>query len=98
VIRRLQFYYENFGICTLRATAHVQRFDPNGKIYTDSQSDTVTFGSEEADGFEYSSFFDFQIAGEIVYIDLEREANAGPCYLYMFVPYIEDKGEKVEAK
>jgi len=98
VIRRLQFYYENLGVCTLTATVRVQRYDRNGNVFTDTQSSTVTIGTEEADGLEYSSFFDFQLAGEIVYVDIVREAEAGQCSLYMFVPFIEDKGEKVEAK
>jgi len=96
VIRRLQFYYENFGVCTLTATAQVQRYDRNGGVFTDQKTSTVTFGTVEADELEYSAFFDFQVAGEIINVTINREPNAGPCYLYMFVPFIEPKGEKVE--
>lgn len=97
VVRRLQFYYENVGVCTLSAVARVQRYDPSGNVFTDSQTSTVTFGTPAADGLEYSAFFDFQIAGEIVYVDIKRGTNAGPCSLFMFVPSIEDSGEKVES-
>jgi hypothetical protein len=96
VIRRLQFYYENLGQCVLTATATVQRYDRQGNVFTDSQSSTVTIGTPTPDGLEYSSFFDFQLAGEIVTLTITRAPSTGPCSLYMFVPSIEDKGEKVE--
>jgi hypothetical protein len=71
---------------------------PDGTVYTDTKSDTKTYGTAAADGREYSGFFDFQLAGEIIQVDITREADAGPCYLFSFIPLIEDKGEKVENK
>jgi hypothetical protein len=98
VIRRLQFYFEDLGVCTLTATATVQRYRDDGTIFLDVKKSVVTFGTPEATGMERSAFFDFQLAGEIIYVQIDREPDAGPCSIYQFVPFIEVKGEKVEAK
>jgi hypothetical protein len=96
VLRRLEVFYENLGVCNITATVTSISYRPDKTKFTDSASSIITLGDVSADGLEYSTFEDLQLAGEILLLSITRAVNAGSCSLIGFTPHFEDKGEKVE--
>ena len=96
VLRRLEVYYENVGVCTgLKLTLKSWRQTLTPPAF-DVNTDTITIGDASADLSERSAFFDVEMAGELIIGQLVRLAGTGPTSLIGFIPHFEDKGEKVE--
>lgn len=94
-LRRLQVFYENYGVATLTLTTSVFRPSVSPDNF-DQQVQSINIGTNAADLSERSAFFDVQTSGEIIIIQLSRAANGGPVSLIGFLPEFEEKGEKVE--
>jgi hypothetical protein len=92
-LARMEVYYENVGVCTgLKLDISVWR--PSDNAY-DTQSKTITIGDVSADLSERSAYFDVNMSGELIVIQLTRLASSGPVSLLGFVPWFSDRGEKV---
>lgn len=96
-LRRLEVYYENIGLCNqgLQLTLKAWRPTLNPPAF-DTQVVTISLGDASPDSSERSAFFDVNLSGEIIVMQLVRLANTGPVSLIGFIPHFEDKGEKVE--
>jgi len=99
VLRRLQVFYENVGVCTgLKLDVKSWRptlTPPPGQF--DTVTRTITIGNANADSEEMSAFFDVELAGELIVAQLTRLADTGSVSILGFIPHFEDKGEKVES-
>ena len=98
VLRRVQVFYENVGVCTgLKLDVKCWRptLTPAPGQF-DTVSDTITIGNTNADSEEMSAFFDVELTGDLIVMQLSRLANSGPVSILGFIPHFEDKGEKVE--
>jgi hypothetical protein len=97
-LRRIQVYYENYGIFTLTATVSVWRPSISADFF-DQKIVTVSAGSALADLSERTMFFDIQIAGEIILLQLSRAASSGPVSITGALPEFEEGGgEKVAGR
>jgi hypothetical protein len=94
-LRRVRFWYENFGVAVLTAT--VSSWRPSvGPDSFDQKVVSASFGTVLADQTERTGFFDVQISGEIIILQISRVAGGGAVSLTGFLPEFEDGGEKVE--
>jgi hypothetical protein len=94
-LRRIRFWYENFGVAVLTVT--VSSWRPNvGSDSFDQKTANASFGTVLADQTERTGFFDVQISGEIIIMQISRAGGGGAVSLLGFLPEFEDGGEKVE--
>jgi hypothetical protein len=94
-LRRIRYWYENYGVAVLTATVSSPR-PSQGVDFLDSKSATSSLGSVAADQSERTGFFDVQISGELIFLNISRVAGGGSVSLIGFLPEFEDGGEKVE--
>lgn len=95
-LRRIRYWYENYGVAVLTATVSSPR--PSvGPDSFDSKTANSSLGTVTADLTERTGFFDVQIAGELITLQITRAAGGGAVSLLGFLPEFEDTaGEKVE--
>ena len=94
-LRRIRFWYENFGVAVLTAT--VSSWRPSvGPDSFDQKVVSTSLGTVAADQTERTGFFDTQISGELIVLQISRAAGGGAVSLIGFLPEFEDGGEKVE--
>jgi hypothetical protein len=94
-LRRIRYWYENYGVAVLTATVSSPR-PSQGVDFVDSKSASSSLGSAVADQSERTGFFDVQIAGELITLQITRAGGGGAVSLLGFLPEFEDAGEKVE--
>jgi hypothetical protein len=94
-LRRVRFWYENYGVAVLTVTISVWRPSISPDNF-DVRVVAASFGTVSADLSERSGFFDAQISGEVITLQISRAAGGGPVSLLGFLPEFEDAGEKVE--
>jgi len=94
-LRRVRFWYENFGVGVLTAT--VSSWRPSvGADSFDQKTASASIGTALADQTERTGFFDIQISGELIILQISRAGGGGAVSLLGFLPEFEDGGEKVE--
>jgi hypothetical protein len=96
-LRRIRFWYENYGVAVLTVTVSVWRPSISPDDF-DVKTAVASFGTVAADLSERSGFFDIQAAGEIMVMQISRAAGGGQVSLLGFLPEFEDAGEKVEGQ
>lgn len=94
-LMRLEVFYENYGVVPVTAT--ISAFRPTNANANNFQTatKTVNLGTALADKTERSAFFDIQLSGEIITVQLSRAANGGQVSLIGIFPHWEPKGEKI---
>lgn len=94
-LRRVRFWYENFGVAVLTAT--VSSWRPSvGADSFDQKTASASLGTALADQTERTGFFDIQISGELIILQVSRAAGGGSISLIGFLPEFEEGGERVE--
>ena len=93
----VELFYENLGVATITLT--VTSLRPSvGPDSFDTQTQSINIGTSLADQTERTSFFDIQLAGEILLFQLSRPVNGGPLSIIALLPEFEDGGEKVAGR
>lgn len=94
-LRRIRFWYENNGVAVLTCTIFSWRPSVSADNF-DQQTASASLGTVLADQTERSGFFDIQIAGEILIMQITRAGGGGAVSLLGFLPEFEEpSGEKV---
>lgn len=94
-LRRIRFWYENYGVAVLTATVSAHR-PRQGADFFDVKTANASLGTALADLTERTGFFDVQISGELITFQITNAGGGGPVSLIGFLPEFEDGGEKVE--
>jgi len=93
-LRRIRFWYENYGVAVLTAT--VSSWRPSvGVDSFDQKTANASIGTALADQTERTGFFEIQISGELIIMQITRVGGGGAVSLIGFLPEFEDGGEKV---
>ena len=93
-LRRIRFWYENYGVAVLTAT--VSSWRPSvGPDSFDQKTANASIGTALADQTERTGFFEIQISGEIIIMQITNAGGGGAVSLIGFLPEFEDGGEKV---